>query len=78
MLKAVTADNAIEVSLPLSVVLTREIIGIEAEKVELIPESSVVRAEVGRNFEFVIHVNNETDQDLTFDLELLEIPSTTG
>jgi len=73
MIRAVTVDNAIEASLSLSVLLTREIVGIETEKVDLTAESIVVRAEVGRNFEFVVHVNNDTDQDLTFDL-VVEVP----
>jgi uncharacterized membrane protein len=73
MIKAVTADNAIESPLSLTVSLTREIVSIETEEVDLTPESIVVRAEVGYNFEFVVHVNNRTEQDLTFDLET-EVP----
>ncbi len=67
-LKAVTSDNAIEASLPVTVTLTREIVTIKTEDVNLVPETIVVRAEVGNDFEFVVHVNNNTEKDLTFDL----------
>jgi uncharacterized membrane protein len=77
VLRAVTADNAVESSLTLTVLLTREITSIETEEVELIPESAAVRAEVGHNFEFVVHVNNNTDRDLTFELEAGVLPEWT-
>lgn len=73
IIKAMTTDNTIESPLFLTVSLTREIVSIETEEVDLTPESIVVRAEVGSNFEFVVHVNNKTEQDLTFDLET-EVP----
>ncbi|MFC1937769.1 hypothetical protein ACFLWY_04365, partial [Chloroflexota bacterium] len=73
VIKAVTADDSIESSLSLTLSLTREIVSIETEEVALTPESTVVRAEVGRDFEFVVHVNNKTENDMTFDLEA-EVP----
>jgi uncharacterized membrane protein len=73
IIKAITEDNAVESSLSLTVSLTREIVSIKTEEVELTPESATVRSEVGSDFEFVIHVDNNTEQDLTFDLEA-EVP----
>jgi uncharacterized membrane protein len=72
-IKAVTEDNALESSLALTVTLTREIVSIKTEEVNLVASSVVVRAEVGSDFEFVVHVNNMTEQDLTFDLAT-EVP----
>lgn len=73
IIKAITEDNAIESLFSLTVSLTREIVSIRTEEVALTPESVTIRSEVGQDFEFVVHVDNRTDQDLTFDLET-EVP----
>jgi len=68
-LQATSFDGSVQSSLVVGVNLSGEVTSFRSQEVQLIAESIVVRAEVGRDFEFLIHATNKSDKDRTFELE---------